>query len=746
MPYSGPNDVSLPSNVRKLSAVRRRQWLHVYDSEKAKGLSDADAIVRANGVIKNQMGHSMAQGKHEGDASFAGDLPIALGLEGVFDGDLDAGLLEAFSRIEAGQECGDGAYASDWVQKVSQEESAYDPLGGTSERACASCRWFMPNSRSCQVVAGMIYHTGVSNRYEAVPASEPYIPQTQLVDASGEPVDFQDLFDQLTAGGMSLDVGWHATWTASYIDSLPDGSFAFIDPGGKKDADGRTTPRSLRHFPYKDSAGKLDEAHVRDALGRVPQSHISAVGKHAALVKLHGAARTLGIKLTADAPKASAASNEGGGIAGVARNAYRSILGFFGLEELSEPEAWEIRQSPLDSFQGRGELRLHEGTGDEPGLLNTPVGRLRYWTVSSNNFMPDNKGLGFPTAAQHEYVDWVWGKPEERMPELQGWHTPGTRLGQADWIDFDGHFRHSTGLIDVGREEIAKSLAADPEMAMSHGYVVVWDRHNRAKVYRSYEESVLPREYAGNSFTSFGLEEDDVAFSEPKKKFLRERLGLSETEVAARENRWEQFGQLLEGLGIGSHELDLYVAALHADDEEGQPAETADGTTTPPVAAAAQTVVTEPQPAAAAAVAQASNEGALPTETMTPESLVAMISSMMDTKLNPLAQAVHGLQEHQGRVEQLLPNARPATAAGFDATKGANGVPGMVTTPNGGVTLGQQARDGAPVDPLPLGVMQAIAAGAAEGGGSLESPISWLQKKLEGGHPLLNGATTEVRG
>lgn len=49
-------------------------------------------------------------------------------------------------------------------------------------------------------------------------------------------------------------------------DDLPDSDFAYIEPGGAKDDTGKTTPRSLRHFPIQDAD------HVRDALSRAPQS------------------------------------------------------------------------------------------------------------------------------------------------------------------------------------------------------------------------------------------------------------------------------------------------------------------------------------------------------------------------------------------------------------------------------------------------------------------------------------------
>lgn len=62
-----------------------------------------------------------------------------------------------------------------------------------------------------------------------------------------------------------------ATWSAAFVNDLPDSSFALILPGGDKDADNRTTPRSLRKLPHHDGSGALDGAHVRNGLARAPQ-------------------------------------------------------------------------------------------------------------------------------------------------------------------------------------------------------------------------------------------------------------------------------------------------------------------------------------------------------------------------------------------------------------------------------------------------------------------------------------------
>lgn len=60
-------------------------------------------------------------------------------------------------------------------------------------------------------------------------------------------------------------------WTRKYINDLPDSAFLYIEPGGNKDADGKTVPRSLRHLPYKDMDGKVDLDHLRNAIARLGQ-------------------------------------------------------------------------------------------------------------------------------------------------------------------------------------------------------------------------------------------------------------------------------------------------------------------------------------------------------------------------------------------------------------------------------------------------------------------------------------------
>lgn len=72
------------------------------------------------------------------------------------------------------------------------------------------------------------------------------------------------------------------------INDLPDSDFAYIEPGGKKDDEGKTTPRNLRHFPIH------DKPHTRNALSRAPQSPF---GKKA-MPKIMAAAKKFGITVS----------------------------------------------------------------------------------------------------------------------------------------------------------------------------------------------------------------------------------------------------------------------------------------------------------------------------------------------------------------------------------------------------------------------------------------------------------------
>jgi hypothetical protein len=83
-----------------------------------------------------------------------------------------------------------------------------------------------------------------------------------------------------------------AEWDTEYINNLPDDAFAHVESGGKKDDEGKTVPRSLRHLPFKNVQGEIDHDHLVNALARVKQSAtMPEGGKTAAIGKLCSAVR-----------------------------------------------------------------------------------------------------------------------------------------------------------------------------------------------------------------------------------------------------------------------------------------------------------------------------------------------------------------------------------------------------------------------------------------------------------------------
>jgi hypothetical protein len=83
-------------------------------------------------------------------------------------------------------------------------------------------------------------------------------------------------------------------WSTKEVNDFPDDSFAYIEPGGKKDSEGKTTPRGLRHFPYKDKTGKIDEAHVNAGFSYLSKAKLSPAAKKKIHATLVNACKTLG--------------------------------------------------------------------------------------------------------------------------------------------------------------------------------------------------------------------------------------------------------------------------------------------------------------------------------------------------------------------------------------------------------------------------------------------------------------------
>lgn len=112
---------------------------------------------------------------------------------------------------------------------------------------------------------------------------------TKFVTATDGKSKIDSLIDELTKmleaveetkGKLS-----EAVWDIKYVNNLPDSSFAYIEAGGKKDDEGKTVPRNLRHMPIKNAEGKLDAAHVRAALAALKGARAGQVPSYAGKAK-----------------------------------------------------------------------------------------------------------------------------------------------------------------------------------------------------------------------------------------------------------------------------------------------------------------------------------------------------------------------------------------------------------------------------------------------------------------------------
>lgn len=186
--------------------------------------------------------------------------------------------------------------------------------------------------------------------------------------------------------------------SAASINDLPDSAFAYIESGGSKDADGKTVPRSLRHFPIH------DEAHVRNALARAPQSPFG----DKAMPAIRRACKRFGIKWEAMGEKSK-----------VYASAPAQMLGV----ELARPGTWHLAsgkrtfepedlQDASDFFAASGQARIPIGFGHADTRFD---GDPAFGWVSNIRYTTDAKGpvlLGDLV----DMDDWVAAAAPSRWP------------------------------------------------------------------------------------------------------------------------------------------------------------------------------------------------------------------------------------------------------------------------------------------------------------------------------------------
>ena len=288
------------------------------------------------------------------------------------------------------------------------------------------------------------------------------------------------------------------TKSSAADNNLPDSAFLYVESGGKKDSEGKTTPRSLRHLPYKKADGSIDLPRLRNALSRLGQSATGKVEGESWL------SESLRSRLQSRAKKLLASANKS--MTEKARDWFATLFG------------WEIKEI---------EPEQHE---DNLMLWKENDGSWTWMARYSNNFRDrDNPPEIIASVSHQKFVEKV-DKGIAPYPELWLWHRPEWKWGTAKWVGYDDKgFALAMGKVDPGCDAIAEYMATiDPkELRVSHGMPkksIVRDPEDPTVIIEhvTAEISPLPSWAAANMLTSFIIlnKEDKMAIPNGKREEL----------------------------------------------------------------------------------------------------------------------------------------------------------------------------------------------------------------------------------
>lgn len=175
-------------------------------------------------------------------------------------------------------------------------------------------------------------------------------------------------------------------------------------------------------------------------------------------------------------------------------------------------------------------------------------GRYRFFTSFTNCFKDRHNEI-ITNAAHKEYV--TWATDNNAYPELHLWHAgKESKWGQVDWLDYTDGFVCASGLVDVDKEYIAERLQKE-ELGVSHGFIALQDRFGTIHRYRTFEISPLPMGRAANDWADINFKKGDVmAFSDAKKKWLKDVSGVDDTTLTQWEQSLENLSTQLKAVGI----------------------------------------------------------------------------------------------------------------------------------------------------------------------------------------------------
>lgn len=389
-----------------------------------------------------------------------------------------------------------------------------------------------------------------------------------------------------------------AVWDTAYVNNLPDSAFLYVEPG-EKDGEGKTKPRSKRHFPYKDAGGKVDLPHLRNAIARIPQSNAPGLSSEKKASLQNRARRMLESKKELN----------------LIERVWDAIK-----ERLSPSQ---VLQTPPD----QGFMLQKDSSGN-----------YRWFARYTNKYRDvDNPPQILSEKSHLRFVDRL-DKGLAPMPVLQLWHVKEWTIGVADWVAYDDTgFMVASGMVTPEAIPVAEEVKEWDDLQCSHGMpisTIQYDPDDPSVIvaYETREISLLPGYAAANKLTGAILKEEDMAIPEHKKNALIAR-GVAPELLAGLEKANQKDAALAGEKGIESKERK----------EQETPQE-------PPAEEAAAVVDEAPaQDNESGEAPQSADESAEEPHFVTAkevEDALVAVTSVLSKQIETLAQSVNALQSN----------------------------------------------------------------------------------------------------
>lgn len=174
-------------------------------------------------------------------------------------------------------------------------------------------------------------------------------------------------------------------------------------------------------------------------------------------------------------------------------------------------------------------------------------GRTRWFAIYSNNYRDDDGKPEIISARSHKAYSYLVKEKLVALPELWHWHVPGTRWGQADYVDFvemkRGLFTIATGLVDEGHEKEADILSG-MDVLVSHGMpksTLMYEASDSTIIsfHVTREISPLPFSRAANKHTGFMVFKETDTMKKglrPEQSAHLKGLGYTDEQLSQIEN------------------------------------------------------------------------------------------------------------------------------------------------------------------------------------------------------------------